>query len=696
MGITSKKGNPLLIGATVLGNKTNFALAAGPNSQCAVVLYDKNNDFKEIKIPFEKNYRTGNIWAMEIDGIDHKQYEYNYVIDGEVVTDKYAKALDGKKEWGVAPTNLRGVLVDNDFDWEDDDHLYTPFDETILYRLHVRGFTKHSSSKVRNKGTYKGIIEKIPYLKSLGITMVELMPAYDFNEKVESKPTSMVGNFNLGNPTLNFWGYTDGFAFAPKASFAAAKESGGEVNEFKELVKQMHKNGIEVSMEFYFPGETSPSSVLEVLRYWVMEYHIDGVHLNCDQAVMKTIEKDDILAATKVFTYTINDEYDFYQTPNGNRNFANFNDDFMVCARKFVKGDEDMLNDISYKIKRNPKNSAIVNYVANHNTFTLYDTVSYDRKYNEINGENNKDGAVYNYSWNCGVEGTTRKRTVMELRKKQIKNMLCLVFLSQGVPMIYSGDEFCNSQKGNNNPYCLDNEISWVNWNKTALAKDILAFTKQMIQFRKDNKVLHLSQETRQNDYDSLGLPDLSYHGTKAWAPDFAHFNRHLAVMLCGKYAMKDGAEPGKDLYIAYNMYWQQMEFGMPVSGKKRVWKEIISTDTKGSRLSPNGKIMMVPPRSVVIFEANKPEPKTPSGAKKATVINMETKAKVKTPELEKVASAGPKSKVKEDAVVNYSKAQKDALDKADVKKQNSSTDKADVKKQNTVLDKDAETKKSK
>lgn len=632
--IKLEKGNPIYMGATVGEGYVNFALAAKRDSKCELLLYKKGETTVDTIIPFDDKYRLGNIISMKVVGLKHDEYDYNYRIDGKIKNDPYAKALDGKKEWGEAPKELKCVMVKNDFDWEDDSQLNTPYDETIIYRLHVRGFTKHASSKVKHKGTYKGIIEKIPYLKDLGITMVELMPAYDFNEKVVSKPTSMVGNFRLGNPTLNFWGYTDGFAFAPKASFAAAKEAGGEVNEFKELVKELHKNGIEVSMEFYFKGDTSPSSVLEVLRYWVMEYHIDGVHLNCDQAVMKTIEKDDILASTKVFTYTINDEYDFYQTPNGNRNFANFNDDFMVCARKFVKGDEDMLNSISYKIKSNPRNTAIVNYVANHNTFTLYDTVSYDRKYNEINGENNKDGAVYNYSWNCGVEGTTRKRTVMELRKKQIKNLLCLVFLSQGVPMLYSGDEMCNSQKGNNNPYCLDNETSWINWNKTTMAKEIHNFTKELIKFRKENKVLRLKEETRQTDYESLGLPDLSYHGTKAWAPDFAHFNRNLAVMLCGKYAKVDGAQPGPDIYIAYNMYWEPIEFGMPISGKRKVWSELFTTDTKGVKESKDGKTVLVPARTVAVFvsaDAPKPEQKKTLESKPTKASDAKTEKTTET-----------------------------------------------------------------
>ena len=318
---------------------------------------------------------------------------------------------------------------------------------------------------------------------------------------------------------------------------------------------------------------------------------------------MKMIERDALLSKTKVFTYSIpmaDSVYGQLET----RNFADFNDDFMVAVRKFVKGDEDMLGDIAGRIKKNPNSTAVVNYVANHNTFTLYDAVSYDKKYNMDNGENNNDGAIYNYSWNCGEEGDTRKRTVMDLRKHQIKNMLSLVFLSQGVPMIYAGDEMCNSQKGNNNPYCLDSEISWTNWNTTAMAKEIFEYTKNLIEFRKANKVLHLSEETKQIDHASLGLPDLSYHGTRAWAGDFAHFNRHLGVMLCGAYAKLDHKRAGRDIYIAYNMYWTPMTFGMPAAGKNKKWEVAFSTDKQGAVEKKIDKNVTVPARTTTVFVA--------------------------------------------------------------------------------------------
>lgn len=573
------RGNPLLMGVTVIGDEVNFAITAKYGSNCQVVLYEKGKDEEVARIPFENAQVIGNVYAMSVSGLDYSKYYYNFSVDGEIVTDEYAKALSGKKNWGKACDNLKGIIINDDYDWQQDAPLNIPFDETILYRMHVRGFTKHATSKVKHKGTYLGIVEKIPYLKELGINMIELMPAYEFNEIKKENATSMKGQFAIESPVLNYWGYTDGYAFAPKASFAWTNTPGGEVEEFKYLVRELHKNGIEISMEFFFPQGTNPKLILDCLHYWVMEYHIDGIHANCEEAVMRMVETDNLLCATKIFTYSFSNNTDFYSRKSEIRNIANFNDDFMVCARRFIKGDEDMLNTMAYKIKANPPGVAVVNYVANHNTFTLYDTVSYDRKYNEANGENNRDGAVYNYSWNCGAEGDTRKRKIMDLRKRQIKNALCLVFLSQGVPMLYAGDEMCNSQKGNNNPYCLDNEISWTNWNTNAMAKEILEFTKNIIAFRKKHKVLHLSQETRQMDYKSYGLPDMSYHGSKAWYADFSHFNRHFSVMYCGKYALLDKAGEEQDIYIAYNMYWENQEFGVPSARNKKKWHLEFSTD---------------------------------------------------------------------------------------------------------------------
>jgi len=411
------------------------------------------------------------------------------------------------------------------------------------------------------------------------------MPAYEFNE-IETEDNMSANPYYsiIDNGILNYWGYTGGYTFSPKASFAFTNEIGGEVEEFKYMVKELHKNGIEVSMEFFFPEGTNPTLILDCLHYWVMNYHIDGIHINCERAVMKMVQTDNLLCRTKIFTYSFPENTDFYNHRTEYKNLANFNDDFMISARRFIKGDEDLLNTMAYKIKANPPGAAVVNYVSNHNTFTLNDMVSYDKKYNEANGENNNDGAVYNYSWNCGTEGTTRKKKILDLRKKQMKNAISLIMLSQGVPMIYAGDEMCNTQHGNNNPYCQDNEVSWTIWSNNACAKEIYQFTKDMISFRKEHKVLHTAQEPRQMDYKGCGLPDMSYHGTKAWYPDFSHFNRHFSVMYSGSYAEVFGFQPEDDVYIAYNMHWEEQKFGIPSPKAGKKWRVVMCSDSLGDK----------------------------------------------------------------------------------------------------------------
>lgn len=601
------RGNPLIMGVTVIGDSVNFAIPAKLNSSCELVLYKKGKEEEAFRIPFENAQVIGNVFAMKVTGLDYKQFDYNFAINGCIVTDPYAKALSGKKEWGKKPKFIRGSIISDAYDWEGDAPLNIPFEETIMYRLHVRGFTKHISSKIKHKGTYLGIVDKIPHFIELGITMVELMPAYEFNEVAIEKPSESPYYSMIENGNLNFWGYTGGYVFSPKASFAYTNKIGGEVEEFKYMVKELHKNGIEVSMEFFFPEGINPTLILDCLHYWVLNYHIDGIHINCDKAVMKMVQTDNLLCRTKIFTYSFPTDTDFYNTDAEYKNLANFNDDFMISARRFIKGDEDLLSTIAYKIKANPPDVAMVNYVSNHNTFTLSDLVTYDKKYNEANGEGNQDGAVYNYSWNCGFEGITRKKKVMDLRKKQMKNALALVFFSQGVPMLYAGDEMCNSQQGNNNPYCHDNEVSWTIWNNNVRAKEMMQYVKELIRLRKEHVVLHTANEPRQMDYRGFGLPDLSYHGTKAWYPDFSHFNRHFSVMYCGKYAEVFGRPEENDIYIAYNMHWESQTFGIPSPKAGRQWVVIFSTDHISAQ-KVTDRMLEAAPRSITVLEMRKIE----------------------------------------------------------------------------------------
>lgn len=598
MDITKLKtsiGNPLVLGATIEKGAINFSILNHMHEECSVILY--KIDTKDIvgEIKFTNAMLFGDIHAMKVYGLEVENYDYNFRIGDEIVVDRYAKYIKDTSVWGKLPDEpITSAFIKQSFDWDSDAYLRIPYEDTIIYRLHVRGFTKDKSSKAKFKGTFKGVLEKLDYLKELGITMVELMPAYDFREvsiPKQNSPHNYKHDYTDDNYPINFWGYTDANYFVPKSSYSYNDDA---VAEFKEFVQIMHNNGIEVGMEFYFNNEVETRFVLECIRYWVLEYHIDAVHISSTDEVMNMLEQDPILTNTKLIGWGFKGRRK--KSVNDNKNVASFSESFMVNARRFLKGDEDQVAAMTLNMRNNPPEKAIINFISNHNTFTLMDLVSYDRKHNDLNGESNKDGAEYNYSWNCGVEGTTKKKKVLDLRLQQIKNALSFVFFSQGVPMIFAGDEFGNSADGNNNPYCQDNSIGWINWKQTKLSKEILEFVKQLIAIKKSYPILSMKDQMRIMDYKSLGLPDISYHGSKPWYADFNNVNRHFSVMYCGKYANEDCP----DIYIAYNMHWESQKFGLPAALGKRKWKSLLSTG-KEADIDQN-KCVTVQPRTVVVL----------------------------------------------------------------------------------------------
>ncbi len=559
-----------------------------------IELYSKVSNKKVGESVIDKNFKHGNIYSFCVP----QAVQYNYTLSGEKgsVKDTYAKVVNRGAEFGIQKEVTYGVY-DSEYDWEGDIRPKHNYEDSFIYRLHVRGFTKHSSSKVRNKGTFAGIVEKIPYLKELGITAVELMPAYEFDEVIEE---------GHGAGKINYWGYATAHYFAPKEAYSS-KKNGGQVNEFKDMVKELHKAGIEVIMDFYFVPGTNPNMILDCLRHWVLEYHIDGVHVNTEVAPVNMIKEDPVLSMVKIFA----DAWEAADQFGGraaikNKNLAIFNDDFMVNIRRFIKSDEGQTGGVAEKLKRNPANCGIINYLANHYTFTLMDNVSYERKHNEENGENNHDGTDYNYSWNCGMEGITRKKKIKDLRMKQIKNALTILFLSQGTPMIYAGDEMGRSQRGNNNPYCQDNEISWINWNLLKTNQEIFDYVGELVKFRKSHSILHMQEEPKIMDYKSTGIPDMSFHGTDPWRTDFSYGSRQLGVLYNGKYG-----ENEKSVYAAFNMYWEDIDFNIPEVNGRTKWKGIFITET--GRNFDNlitDRTIKVPARTIVVLEEDVTEVK--------------------------------------------------------------------------------------
>lgn len=601
-------------------------LVQGRAKEVCLLLYRPGEKTPCEKIPFDPKYRMGDVWELALDRTDFASFEYNFMIDGKIVTDPNARVITGREKWADrkrAGKPVRGRILSEEFDWEDDVNPETPYAETILYKLHVRGFTAHASSGVSARGTYAGVVEKIPYLKDLGITAVELMPVTEFDEIMMSASGS---GFHDAKPEptgyLNYWGYGPSYLYAVKSAYASHGEMSAEC-EFKTLVKELHKAGIECIPEIYFTGKELPGEILSVLRYWAEEYHVDGFHLSGFPDLSLAAE-DPFLRRTKLFAENWNEVMNRrpkqgYITPGDGvvsveeKNLAEYNMQFMEDMRRFLKGDEGILSAFEFRNRRNPAEYAVINYMANTNGFTLMDAVSYDRKHNEKNGEENRDGSDYNYSWNCGAEGPTRKKKIVELRKQLLKNAYLLLFLSQGVPLLMAGDEFGNSQDGNNNAYCQDNAVSWLNWKLLETHKDQVDFVKRLIAFRKAHKMFHMDREPRIMDYKSCGRPDVSYHGENAWKPEFENFRRQFGILYWGAYAKRSDGSDDANFYVAYNMHWEPHMFGLPHLPKGARWRVICSTadpdvedipaDGTGETLK-NQMMLAVPPRGIMILES--------------------------------------------------------------------------------------------
>ena len=524
-------GFPFPQGCTVEGQTANFSVAVPEGQTCELIIYKKGARTSAFSQKMPYSDVAGNLHFLSVVLEQPEDYEYCYKIGGKIVPDPYGKAFSGREHWSVSKgkekRKLRTRIVTDTFDWGKSQFPHLKKEDVIAYSLHVRGFTKHSSSGVAHKGTFDGVTEKLPYLQKLGINQIHLMPVYEFDENQRH---------------VNYWGYGKAYFFAPKASYAA----GDPVNEMKSLVRQMHLAGIEVILEMPFTEGTTFSLILDCLRYWVMQYHVDGFIVNPYICNPDELAKDPVLAKSKILKKE---------------------DGFQNVMRRFLKGDEGMIRDVICQLKN--QDTQLYNYIASHNGFTLCDVVSYDRKHNEANGENNLDGPDYNYSWNCGAEGNSRKKAVNELRKNQIFNAFFLLLFAQGMPCILSGDEFMNTQKGNNNAYCQDNLISWLDWNQLSRQEELYTFVCRLIALRKAcmKQIAKKSEDTMGRS----GIPQISYHGEDAWQMPAGRASRQLGV-----FYHEESTE--KDFYIAYNMHWLSHSFALPSLPKGMEWVCIAGT----------------------------------------------------------------------------------------------------------------------
>lgn len=611
------------MGLTIDGKRIHVSVK-WPGSACSLVLTEEQGETAVFEMAPE--LRQGDVWnlTLETDRQIKGCFVYGFQTEQGWLPDPYGKVFRGREIWGAETGSgvdletdsrtlpetgfkrkLEAVAGQTVFEWGEDKRPQIPYEDCVIYKAHVRGFTKHPSSHVRDRGTFRAVMEKIPYMKELGVTTLELMPVTEFNEVREETEARMV-KLPVDNqpPKLNYWGYGDSFLFAPKTSYSSGRRKHPDT-ELKTLVRELHKNNMELVLELYVSGKEDPSMVLDAVRYWAREYHIDGIHLVGD-APLKLIGQDPYLSRLKLWA-----EYWNGVDEGSHRRLGWYNEGFLRDMRQVLKGDDGGLNRLAYRAKLNLENSAVINYMAGTNGFTLADMVSYNEKHNEANGERGKDGPEENDSWNCGAEGPTRKRKVLELRKKQMKNAVLMLFFSQGTPMLLAGDEFGNSQSGNNNPYCQDNEITWLNWNQQKSNAEFYRFVKASIAFRKAHPVFHQVKPLLGMDSLGCGQPDISCHGMKAWQPDFSDSCHQLSIMYCGEYGHKKDGTRDEDFLLIYNMHWEPHLFALPKLSKRRRWHLVVDTGRKESEnFQENGNEPMLEeqrtyeaePRSIVVL----------------------------------------------------------------------------------------------
>lgn len=601
-----RPGSPERLGAFRTADGYNFAVELPERTPVSLLFYKKGSRevYTEIAIPEE--YRYGDVWAVTVKQLRLAGWEYCYRQGEKNFPDPWAPLVMGAGEFGEGkdrktadstadslPGKADGDTADRRGYPEGNPRrggllkaekvrplsVWIPFEDMIIYKVHVRGYTMQKNSRVKKKGTFQGLKEKITYFRELGVTSLELMPAYEFQEYPDAGEHTVRHQAGaLPVQRLNYWGYAPGDYFAPKTAYCAGKDPEREVKEF---LTALHEEGMECLMDFYFPGQIRPEQVQQVLRFWRLEYGVDGFVLMGEGVCMDYLAKDPVLADTKLLCPGLDTGRIYGNTVPLRKHLGEYNRGFQDSMRRFLKGDEDQISSFQYYVKRNPSACGVIQYMANHDGFTLADLVSFDYRHNEANGEGNRDGSSYNYSWNCGAEGPTRRTAILELRKRQMRNAVLLLMLSQGTPLLYGGDELGNSQEGNNNAYCQDNETGWVDWGKARKFSGFTGFVKDVIRFRKAHPILHTSRELRATDYRSLGWPEISFHSEKAWFVNRENTCREIGVLYCGSYAGETEKEQDDFIYVIYNMHWQEHSFALPDLPEGQRWHLAVDSGRK-------------------------------------------------------------------------------------------------------------------
>ncbi|MDR2439911.1 MAG: glycogen debranching protein GlgX [Planctomycetaceae bacterium] len=652
--------HPLPYGAILHDNGVQFVVVSRLAKSMKLLLYEKVTDLEPsdvIQFNREEN-RWGHVWSLFVKGLQAKQL-YHFQAEGPFepekglrfdgrarLIDPYTKALAGTflpSTDGIVRPPKCVVIDDDDFDWRGDQHIRYDLSKSIIYELHVRGFTQSPSSETNHPGTYLGLIEKIPYLQDLGITAVELMPIHEFPIK---------GSDGLDPKIKNYWGYDTMAFFAPHRGYVYGKEPGAQVREFKEMVRAFHQAGIEVILDVVFNhtcegNEFGPTlsfkgldnqiyymldrgqyyknysgcgntvngnhpivreMIFNCLRHWVHNYHIDGFrfdlasilsrdqsgNLQANPPLIEQISEDPLLADTKIIAEAW-DAAGAYQVGSfgvyglGSQRWAEWNGKYRDDIRRFWRGDQNMTGALATRLSgssdlysysgRRPQNS--INFITAHDGFTMNDLVSYNYKHNEENGEQNRDGENHNCSCNYGAEGPTTHREIESVRNRQIKNMMATLLLSQGVPMISAGDEVRRTQRGNNNAYCQDNVISWFDWRLLKRHGDIRRFVRELIRFRKKEVIVRQSRFMTGHPKVPGGLPDISWYG--ALGGEVAWHNGLDRSLTCLIAAVPPTAEHEGSLYHLLMMFhgaWESRDFYFPAVCQNFSWRLFLDTSS--------------------------------------------------------------------------------------------------------------------
>ncbi len=674
-----EKGDSTKLGATVCTNKkgiegVNFAVYSENALSCALVLFHIGE-----KLPFAEIYlndmKDGNIYSVFVHNLNYEKIEYGYRFGGEydkihelryqqdlVMLDPYAKSVSGRNSWCMAidpkrSGKFRGKIIKDDFDWEGDVCPHIPLKDLIIYEAHVRSMTMHPSSCTENPGTFAGLIEKIPYIKSLGVNCIELLPIFEFDEMEFNR-------FFNQKRILNYWGYSTLNFFSPKAGYASKGTEGKQTEEFKEMIKAFHSAGIKVILDvvynhtaegeekdrcYSFQGidqktyyisqpdgfNTNYSGcgntfkcnhpvvkefILDSLRYWHNECHVDGFRFDLapmlirgvdgvpdwENPVARDIASDEFLKDAIMIAEPW-DAAGLYLTGTFHHwgKWSEWNDKYRDSMRQFINGNSEYAPDVMARFAGSEDmystcgSDGSINFITCHDGFTMHDLVSYNEKHNESNGEQNRDGNNWNISSNNGWEGYTDDPYILHMRRRKMKSLFALLMTSRGVPMMYAGDEICNTQNGNNNAYCQDSEISWIDWSQLEKEKDVFEFVKNVINFRKSHPVLR--NTSFEKDVNRTGYPELSFRypgGTDA----FPDKKSHCIAAFYAEDHEKYGTQEDSFIYVICNVYEKDITYLLPDTDKIE-WTVFVDSSTRNRFGDKPTSTVEAEPYAVIILE---------------------------------------------------------------------------------------------